>query len=66
MSMEIIKYENTICSIDPNILTNDEYTFSVLSRTLSSEGRLTLTDNDRYERYKLRRQGKTVYFGIAR
>ena len=45
--MELKKYEDQICDIDPRIFSGDEYCFSVLQKILLSECRLTVTDKRR-------------------
>ena len=43
--MEIKRYEKQKPNVKNELLTDDEYTFSVLSRIMQGECRLTLTDN---------------------
>lgn len=47
MTMDLKRYENTICSVDTSIFKEDEYTFCVLERILQDKCALTITDYSR-------------------
>ena len=46
--MEILKFENTECTVDPSFLKVDEYTFSVLIRILHKSCTKAVTDGERF------------------
>ena len=46
--MDIMKFENTICTVDPSFLKTDKYTFSLLVRILSDTCTKAMTDGERF------------------
>ena len=46
--VNVLKFEYTVCDVDPTFLSANEYTFSVLARILSKPCTKAVTDGQRF------------------